>query len=626
MHAYEDRARPRGLLDRSRRSRQSHRRGGQGALRRDSSRTSRPRRRCTPATSWSRPRTRRRRSSPSSTAAPISPRSPSSKSIDPAAPERRRSRLLRPRARWCRSSPTPPSRCKRARSPRRRCKTQFGWHVIKVEDAPRRKRADLRGGAHADRAELIPGDGRAPSSTSCARPPRSRSSTSTARRQPRHRRSSARRPRRRASGDPAEPNDRRIRGGRTPQGADATPRSPLAPAQLSRAAADRRRAPGAPRGWACATGPDRRAAGRARPGHRGRRRLHPLADRRRRRSSWCRARPRRRQGARRSWSIPATPMSSPARPATRAVRAHGRGRGASCSAATPSEVFVASTGVIGEPLPAEKHRRRRCRADAGLRRRWLGGGRRGDHDHRHLSQGRRRATARIGGVDGAHQRHRQGLGHDRARHGDDAGLRLHRRQRCRPPVLQALLRAGRRPLASTASRSTATPRPATRVLLFATGQAQRIRPIAERRRSAPRRFPRARSRRVLLDLALPGRARRRGRAEARHASTSTGAATDRRRAAHRRSRSPTRRWSRPRSPARTPTGAASSWRSARPARRPTATGCRSPSAASPIAARRRRGAGLRRGAGRRAHEGPRDRHRRRCRRRPRPAPRCGPAT
>ena len=44
--------------------------------------------------------------------------------------------------------------------------------------------------------------------------------------------------------------------------------------------------------------------------------------------------------------------------------------------------------------------------------------------------------------------------------------------------------------------------------------------------------------------------------------------------------SPTRRWSRPRSPARTRTGAASSWRSARPARRPTATGCRSASATS----------------------------------------------
>ena len=45
-------------------------------------------------------------------------------------------------------------------------------------------------------------------------------------------------------------------------------------------------------------------------------------------------------------------------------------------------------------------------------------------------------------------------------------------------------------------------------------------------------------------------------------------------------RSPTRRWSRRRSPARTPTGAASSWPSARPARKPTATGSPSGSAIS----------------------------------------------
>ena len=52
------------------------------------------------------------------------------------------------------------------------------------------------------------------------------------------------------------------------------------------------------------------------------------------------------------------------------------------------------------------------------------------------------------------------------------------------------------------------------------------------------------------------------------------------RRARSRCRSPIRRWSRPRSPARTPTGAASSWRSARPASAPTATGSRSGSAAS----------------------------------------------
>ena len=37
------------------------------------------------------------------------------------------------------------------------------------------------------------------------------------------------------------------------------------------------------------------------------------------------------------------------------------------------------------------------------------------------------ATVELDGADGDDHRHRQGLGHDRARHGDDAVLRLHRR-------------------------------------------------------------------------------------------------------------------------------------------------------------------------------------------------------
>ena len=38
------------------------------------------------------------------------------------------------RARWCRSSRRQPSRWRSAPTPRSRCRRQFGWHVIKVED------------------------------------------------------------------------------------------------------------------------------------------------------------------------------------------------------------------------------------------------------------------------------------------------------------------------------------------------------------------------------------------------------------------------------------------------------------------------------------------------------------
>ena len=113
-----------------------------------------------------------------------------------------------------------------------------------------------------------------------------------------------------------------------------------------------------------------------------------------------------------------------ARQARSSSRRRRRGEALGCA---PGEVFVASTGVIGEPLIRRDHRasaahgRRALNADG-----WAAAAA-GDHDHRHLSQGRdarrRRSTARA--VD--HQRHRQGLGHDRARHGDHAGLRLHRR-------------------------------------------------------------------------------------------------------------------------------------------------------------------------------------------------------
>ena len=78
------------------------------------------------------------------------------------------------------------------------------------------------------------------------------------------------------------------------------------------------------------------------------------------------------------------------------------------------------------PRRRQDHRRA-GRRDRQARRRRLGQGGARHHDHRHLSQARhprdrdrRRACA--------HQRVLQGLGHDRARHGDHARLRLHRRQ------------------------------------------------------------------------------------------------------------------------------------------------------------------------------------------------------
>ena len=57
---------------------------------------------------------------------------------------------------------------------------------------------------------------------------------------------------------------------------------------------------------------------------------------------------------------------------------------------SPNEVFLASTGVIGEPLDATQIRRRARHAGGDRRARRLDGRRQGDHDHRHLSEGRDR--------------------------------------------------------------------------------------------------------------------------------------------------------------------------------------------------------------------------------------------
>ena len=92
-----------------------------------------------------------------------------------------------------------------------------------------------------------------------------------------------------------------------------------------------------------------------------------------------------------------------------------------------NEVFMASTGVIGQPMTTDKIVAGVPKLVERAARRWLDGRGQGDHDHRHVPQsgdaaGQDRRQHRH------HQRLRQGLGHDRARHGDHAGLRLHRRQ------------------------------------------------------------------------------------------------------------------------------------------------------------------------------------------------------
>ena len=105
-----------------------------------------------------------------------------------------------------------------------------------------------------------------------------------------------------------------------------------------------------------------------------------------------------------------------------------------------NEVFLASTGVIGEPLDATKFDGVLATLARGRRARRLDGRGEGDHDHRHLSEGRDRdREARQG--EGDDQRHGQGRRHDRARHGDHAVVRVHRRA-ASSAVLQSLLKSG----------------------------------------------------------------------------------------------------------------------------------------------------------------------------------------
>ena len=105
---------------------------------------------------------------------------------------------------------------------------------------------------------------------------------------------------------------------------------------------------------------------------------------------WCRAKLKARQGARAGRQFrqrqclhrqdrPRRPCSSPPKLAAKAV---------GCK---PAEVFLASTGVIGEPLNAEAFDGVMEGMVAPRRAGPLARCRQGDHDHRHVSEGRDRA-------------------------------------------------------------------------------------------------------------------------------------------------------------------------------------------------------------------------------------------
>ena len=157
--------------------------------------------------------------------------------------------------------------------------------------------------------------------------------------------------------------------------------------------------------------------------HQRRRRAHPVEDRvgagrvvPGASGAW--------HGAARSWSIPATPMPSPDRRGRETVRltAEAAAEAAECLEA---DVYLASTGVIGEPLDPAKFTGLLAGLAATRRARGVRAGGPRDHDHRHLSE-TRHAPGRDRGRPRHHQRHCQGRRHDRAGHGDHARLSLHR--------------------------------------------------------------------------------------------------------------------------------------------------------------------------------------------------------
>ena len=126
--------------------------------------------------------------------------------------------------------------------------------------------------------------------------------------------------------------------------------SPLAPKSVPEHAGDRRRAARDRRGRHQVPGPHRRAAGAARRPAPRSPACSPARNARRRRSSGAAPTSRAARRAR-WWSIPATPTPSPARPGAQACQFTAK-IAASAVGCKPADVFLASTGVIGEPLDA----------------------------------------------------------------------------------------------------------------------------------------------------------------------------------------------------------------------------------------------------------------------------------
>ena len=287
---------------------------------------------------------------------------------------------------------------------------------------------------------------------------------------------------------------------------------------------------------------------------------------------------------------PATPTRRPARRGHGRRRARCRARRRWRSASTPrTSVAVASTGVIGVPLRRPTGRQRASLAARGALR--------ADGDATFAEAilttdaFAKRATLDVELPGGTVRLTRAGQGRrdDRARLRDDALLRADRRgarARDRRPAArrlrQALLRPhlGRRPALDERHGDPAWP---------AAPAACAVAPESE----DELRFGEALDallRQLALLIVRDGEGARADRARRRHA------AGTRRRSSARRARSPTRRWSRPRCTAATPTGAGS--------RRPSAPRC---PATAPLpldiaiegvhgVPRRRRGAARRRGA------------------------------
>ncbi len=125
----------------------------------------------------------------------------------------------------------------------------------------------------------------------------------------------------------------------------------------------------------------------------------------------------------------------------------------------PDEVYVSSTGVIGEPLDAGKFAHLLAGLATAAKPERLARRGQGHHDHRHVPEARD-AHGEAWRHRRGHQRLRQGCRHDRAGSGDHA-VYIFTDAAVDKRVLQEMLSAGA-DTTFNASPSTAIPRPATR--------------------------------------------------------------------------------------------------------------------------------------------------------------------